>query len=119
MTTSLTRAEFFRIRAWVGDEPDEENIQNRFEDLGGDVLETSRQILQERLGDLTSGPDSFNAQGDYSEDNKAVIELLTQQIKDLSILIDGSTIPGFDASKAETSETGRLIRTDRPRLFTS
>ena len=113
---SLSRGQLFEIRAWTGTaEPSDEQLNNRWQDLAfGNVLEVARQVLQERLGDLLAGPAAFNAQGDYSEDNKATIATLRQQIADLSIVLDGNAIPGQDLTTVV--EPATMVRSDRERL---
>lgn len=113
---TLTRQQLYAIRAWVGGDPTEKELEERFDDLGGDAREVARQVLQERLGDLTSSPAVWNAAGDYSEDNKDVIATLRQQVADLSLLIDGQTIPGYDPEAADTAAPAQLQRDDRERL---
>lgn len=112
---ALERWQFAEIRAWVGDTPTNEDLQNRFDDTGGTTLVVARQVLQQRLGDLTSGPDTFSAEGDYSESNKDVMATLRQQIKDLSLIIEGQTIPGYVPTANQTTPA-HLTRDDRERL---
>lgn len=111
----LTRAQVFQVRAWVGDTPDQQEIQERFDDLGGTIHEVARQILQERLGSLSDGPAKFNAQGDYSADNTANIAILESKIADLSIIIEGVPVPGLDTTVC--ADAPSLVRDDRERLF--
>lgn len=113
----LTRGQIAEIRAWVGDRsPTDEDLQNRMDDLGETTLHVARQVLQERLGALTAGPAQFSAEGDYSANNIKTIETLTKQIADLSLIIEGQAIPGYDPD-ATQADTAYLVRDDRERLF--
>lgn len=112
----LTVGDVRQIRAWVGTSPPDSELQERADDLAGaPLLAVARQILQERLGTLSASPALWGADGDYNESNVATITLLSSQIADLSLLLDGHRIPGFDPTQI-TSASAALFRTDRERL---
>jgi hypothetical protein len=117
---SFTAAQLLEVRAWVGPASviTDTEINAYTAVIGDDPLRVARQILRERIAELTSGPLDFTVEGDYTEKRGTQIDALRKLVGDLD-----QRIAAADAAAAEgtadspNDSVGYLIRDNRDRLF--
>lgn len=75
----LTEQEIAFLRAEVGSDPPDEQLQDRMDRLGS-VLQVADEILRERLANLVAAPASLNVPGVIGVNTAANITALQKQL---------------------------------------
>lgn len=77
--TDLSADQLKVVRSRVGDNPTDEELNERYDRLGT-VDEVIRETLEYRLANLLDRPDSFTVPGEYSESRGGQIKALQDAI---------------------------------------
>lgn len=101
------------VREWVGDTPDDTDIQaalDRWADHATPVERVALELLRVRAANLQAAPAKWATAGDYSEDWGANLKALQGKVARLE------AIAGEDLDLAVPGiTTGRLVRPERDR----
>lgn len=84
---ALSTADVQWIRRWVGDTPDDANLQTRYDRLGS-LKAVATEVLDQRLANFLANPASFSTD-DYSQNHGENIRALTKRLDELADATEG------------------------------
>lgn len=115
---ALSAVQLLEVRAWVGPESviDDAALHELSDALGVNPLRVARQVLRQRIAELTAGPLEFAVEGDYSEKRAGQVEALQRLVAQLDAAIAVEDAAG-GLSTSPHDAIGYLSRNNRDRLF--
>lgn len=88
---ALDAAVLAELRSWVGSDPDDDDLEERYTRLEASVPATAIEVLRGRLADMIRSPAKFAADGDASYDYSTNLRFLKTQISELDGLVAGGS----------------------------